>query len=503
MTNPLQDRAADAFATTLAELRSQRGLSKKQLAAEMGFDPSYVSHVEARRHRPTEDFARRAELALRAGGAVWQRFREYEEARNGAARGTPRDPPVPDQWVPTGAGLIVEYEDTNVSYMDGIYTCTVRRCLCNAGTDPVTRYLIRIAVDRFPGDPDRSAKHHREHPLTWPELALTARCGDEPMVWREKLDRDAIKEVWLLFENDETRFPLYPGERCTVEYGYRIGEEKSGQWFQRAIRLPTRRLTIGLDFPAGKNPTVWGMETSLTAEAGPLPTPVRQRTEGGRSQFEWAADAPTLNARYRLEWRFRERGTAAGTRLAMPGHRSSDRMRDAGIVQIGASVLTRTARWFDLPGQESLAREIVARLLDALDRVSELHHFGKGVGLAAPQLGIGWAAAVIRPAGPEPVPIVLLNPKVINSSTEQDEQYEGCLSFFDDRGLVPRSLVIDVEHADLSGGRAVTTFSRALARLAAHEVDHLEGVLYPDRLPAGERLLSVDEYNEHAMPWRY
>ena len=53
MTNPVVERAAEAFADELKEWRLSRGLTKKQLAAEMGFDPSYVSHVEARRHRPT------------------------------------------------------------------------------------------------------------------------------------------------------------------------------------------------------------------------------------------------------------------------------------------------------------------------------------------------------------------------------------------------------------------------------------------------------------------
>src|SRR5689334_1751871 len=81
MTTPQLERAADAFAAALVQWRAERGLSKKRLAAEMGFDPSYISHIEARRHRPTEDFARRAESVLRAGGMIWQRFREYEDAR--------------------------------------------------------------------------------------------------------------------------------------------------------------------------------------------------------------------------------------------------------------------------------------------------------------------------------------------------------------------------------------------------------------------------------------
>src|SRR5256885_2868187 len=109
MTTAPQDRAAEAFAAELARWRTERRLSKKQLANEMGFDPSYVSHVEARRHRPTEDFARRAEAVLHADGVIWQRFREYEDARQVVmgSRRPMRDPPVPAQWLPPGAGLLV------------------------------------------------------------------------------------------------------------------------------------------------------------------------------------------------------------------------------------------------------------------------------------------------------------------------------------------------------------------------------------------------------------
>src|SRR6476660_5565367 len=80
------EQAAAAFAAELSRWRVERGLTKKHLAAEMGFDPSYVSHVEAGRHRPTEDFARRAEAALGSRGAIWRRFRQYEDLRLSANR---------------------------------------------------------------------------------------------------------------------------------------------------------------------------------------------------------------------------------------------------------------------------------------------------------------------------------------------------------------------------------------------------------------------------------
>src|SRR5262245_50266302 len=348
MTTPQLERAADAFAAALVEWRAERALSRKRLAAEMGFDPSYVSHVEARRHRPTEDFARRAESALQAGGMIWQRFREYEDARQAAdtdgrstrvdegnRKGAPRQrtDSRSAERLPPVTGLIVEHEQATLSYRDGAYRCTVRRDLYNAGPEPVTRYLVRISVDRFPGEPERSNRFYREHPLTWAELNLSAYNGDEPMMWRPSHDRDAFKEVWLLFANDDARFPLYPGQRGQIRYAYSVGEDKWGSWFQRAIRLPTRRLSVRLDLPAARRPVVWGMETSLTAEAGPLKPPVTESREGDRAHFDWSIEDPALNARFRLEWRFRgEAGSAVRPPVAVAeGPRLSDLMRGAGI----------------------------------------------------------------------------------------------------------------------------------------------------------------------------
>jgi peptide deformylase len=506
MTNPVVERAAEAFADELKEWRLSRGLTKKQLAAEMGFDPSYVSHVEARRHRPTEDFARRADTVLGAGGAILQRYREYDEARHGL-RPAPgprsgRDQVVPEQWLPHTAGLLVEREHAELSYADGDYRCTVRRELYNAGADPVTRYLVRISVDRYPGEPERSNRHYRDHPLTWTELDLDARCGDEPMHWRPKDDRDSFKEIWLLFENDNARFPLYPGQRATIEYAYTVGEDKWGHWFQRAVRLPTRCLSVRLDFPAETRPVVWGVETSLTAEAGPLRTPMIESREGDRIVFDWTTNNPPLNARYRLEWRFRANpGSASGRRRS--DRRPSEIMTEIGIVQRGASVLERPARWFDLPDQAALAQDVVARLLDTLERVGSAYEFSKGMGLAAPQLGIGWAAAVVRGPTGGSGPLVLLNPRIVGESVDRDEQYEGCLSFFDLRGLVPRPLVIELEHETLDGTRPTTTYTQAMARLVAHEVDHLGGLLYPDRMATDGQLIPVEQYDEQGRPWQY
>jgi hypothetical protein len=93
------------------------------------------------------------------------------------------------------------------------------------------------------------------------------------MDWRVKHDRDAFKEVWLLFENRCGRFPLYPGESMWIEYAYSVTDTKWGRWFQRAVRLPTEHQQVRLTFPRRLDPVVWDTETSMTAEATPLRTP--------------------------------------------------------------------------------------------------------------------------------------------------------------------------------------------------------------------------------------
>jgi transcriptional regulator with XRE-family HTH domain len=306
MTSTPIERTAATFVATFSRWRNERGLSKKHLAAQMGFDPSYLSHIERGRHRPTADFARRAELVLRSGGAIWQAFVEYDDARAADARN--RRDLVSEHWRPPGIGLMVEAEDASLSYQDRSYRCVVRRLLYNAGTEPITRWLVRIAVDRYPHEPERSNAHHRAHPLSMDDIGLYALCGGdepEPMSWQVKHDRDALKEVWLLFENETGQFPLYPGERTVIEYGYSVRDELWGPWFQRSVRLPTGRLAVRLDLPASPEPQVWGVESSLSGGEAPLRTPVLRRPDPRRAVFEWQTEAPPVHSRYTLHWRFR------------------------------------------------------------------------------------------------------------------------------------------------------------------------------------------------------
>lgn len=491
--------AIDAFIAELRHWREVAGYSQKALAKIAGYDPSYVSKVEKGTLIASRAFADSADNATKAGRAIVRRWRDMDALVSEADRPTHHQEPVQDDpQSAVGTALIVDHEDAMLIYRNGVFETRIRRLLRNVGTEPVSRYLIRIAVDRYPGDPERSNRHYRENPLTWEEIRLIATCGDELMTWRAKHDRDAFKEVWLLFENADGRFPLYPGDVTWISYSYAVGADKWGPWWQRAIRLPTRRLQMRLDMPAELLPVVWGMETSMTAEASPFRTPFVRTENDGRTLFAWSTDDPPLHARYRVEWKFK---APAEESEPMETMTPSQRMSAIGIIQVGDSTLTTEARRFDLPGEAEDARRVVAQLVSTMARVSQAHKFSKGTGLAAPQIGISRAAAVIHT--PEGDTITLLNPRVIDQSAETDEQYEGCLSFFDVRGMVPRPLEIEVEHQTVDGDTRITTFTRGTARLVAHEVDHLYGMLYRARMRPGVEPIPVSEYKGTGRQWSY
>ncbi|MEF3117533.1 peptide deformylase [Streptomyces chrestomyceticus] len=182
--------------------------------------------------------------------------------------------------------------------------------------------------------------------------------------------------------------------------------------------------------------------------------------------------------------------------------RPSQRMRDLGVVQHGAGILAEPARALTLPAEHDEAERITDELFAAMERIGQAHPFAKGMGIAAPQIGIGRAAAVVQPPGDAPA-LILLNPRITDRSDDVDEQYEGCLSFFDVRGLVPRPLKITVETTALTGEIMTTMYERGLARLIHHEIDHLDGLLYTARMRTEVDPIPVEEYRQTGRAWAY
>jgi len=112
-----------------------------------------------------------------------------------------------------------------------------------------------------------------------------------------------------------------------------------------------------------------------------------------------------------------------------------------------------------------------------------------GAGLAAPQIGVSLRVVIFElaenPRYPNLTPVpytVLINPILTPLSDEQEEGWEGCLSVPGMRGLVPRFRRLRYQGFDLHGTRIDRTVEGFHARVVQHETDHLDGVLYPQRI---------------------
>jgi peptide deformylase len=109
----------------------------------------------------------------------------------------------------------------------------------------------------------------------------------------------------------------------------------------------------------------------------------------------------------------------------------------------------------------------------------------QGVGLAAPQVGINKRLMVYNQSGDKKKwldEVIMVNPKIVEYSESVDVEREGCLSFPGMNGEVQRSKWIKVEALNLKGKKIKKKFNGWEARIFQHEYDHLDGILYPDRL---------------------
>ena len=112
-----------------------------------------------------------------------------------------------------------------------------------------------------------------------------------------------------------------------------------------------------------------------------------------------------------------------------------------------------------------------------------------GAGIAAPQIGVSLRVVIFEvtenPRYPHVAPIpytVLINPEVTALDATEEEGWEGCLSVPGMRGLVPRARRVRYRGFDLSGAPLDRTVEGFHARVVQHEVDHLDGILYPQRI---------------------
>ncbi len=153
------------------------------------------------------------------------------------------------------------------------------------------------------------------------------------------------------------------------------------------------------------------------------------------------------------------------------------------ILQIGHPALRQRAR--DVSRDEFGSAEF-RRITDDL---IETMRAAKGAGLAAPQVDIPLRIFAVEvednpryPYKPRLGLRVLVNPVIRTLSEETYQSYEGCLSIPDLRGLVPRHAEIEVAYDDVTGSAHVERFGGLSAGTMQHELDHLDGVLFTDRV---------------------
>ena len=148
--------------------------------------------------------------------------------------------------------------------------------------------------------------------------------------------------------------------------------------------------------------------------------------------------------------------------------------------------------------KETMTSPEVQRFID--DMIATMHEY-EGVGLAAPQVHASKQIVVIeakdnrRYPGEGPIPLtVLINPKIVNASKRQLEDWEGCLSVHEFRGRVPRAESLEVEAYNRKGEKVSLKAQGFFARVIQHECDHLAGKVFLDRMPNLSTLTHLHEF---------
>jgi peptide deformylase len=162
------------------------------------------------------------------------------------------------------------------------------------------------------------------------------------------------------------------------------------------------------------------------------------------------------------------------------------------VLRMGNPMLSQVA----LPVEDVHDARITSLINDMFDTMRA----EEGAGLAAPQIGISLRVVVFgfehnsRYADAPPVPrSILINPEIRPLSTEMEDGWEGCLSVPGLRGIVPRYRHIEYRGFNAEGKTVLVEAEGFHARVVQHECDHLDGILYPQRMTDFSRFGFVDE----------
>lgn len=168
------------------------------------------------------------------------------------------------------------------------------------------------------------------------------------------------------------------------------------------------------------------------------------------------------------------------------------------IAQLGNPILRQQVQ-----NIENVRDERIQKLIDNL--ISTVAQ-ANGVGIAAPQVAQSYRLFIVAsrpnpryPNAPEMEPTAILNPRVISHSDEVVKGWEGCLSIPGIRGLVPRYRAIEVEYTSQNGKLQRREFTDFVARIFQHENDHLDGIVFLDRLESMRDIMTEQEYQQQIV----
>jgi peptide deformylase len=174
-----------------------------------------------------------------------------------------------------------------------------------------------------------------------------------------------------------------------------------------------------------------------------------------------------------------------------------DETPEARLVHIGDPRIRTAAKSSGDFNQSGAVADDLAEVLRAI----------RGAGLAANQLGYPDNVAVVEVHQTERFPdrpitplIVMIDPVELERSDDLIEDWEGCFSVPDYLGLVPRSRTIRVRYTDRGGREQDVVFEGYVARVVQHELDHLAGRVYLDRMPSMEHFTTGDNWLQFARP---
>ena len=164
------------------------------------------------------------------------------------------------------------------------------------------------------------------------------------------------------------------------------------------------------------------------------------------------------------------------------------------VARMGHPVLRERAR----PVSKSNLRDpLMQKLID--DMIDTMHEYS-GVGLAAPQVHESlrlFVALLEEDPDSKTQATVVINPEITALTSSREDGWEGCLSIPDIRGMVPRWTDITVRAIDRKGKAFELPLKGFAARVAQHETDHLDGVLFFDRMTSMQSLTYLDEYSRY------